>query len=364
MARLRLAVVGVGHLGKEHARILSAMPGVELVGVADVDSDQAQEVARRTGCTPFSSYRPFLQLADAAVIAVPTTYHHAVAAEFLHCGIPVLVEKPLALNLEQANQLVDLANRHRTLLQVGHIERFNPAFEVLRQHALQPKFVECERLSSFTGRSVDIGVVLDLMIHDLDALLALVPAPVHAVEALGVSIFGGHEDAANARVTFANGCVANLTASRASPVARRSMHIWAPEGYVGLDFAKRHLNFIQPSVEVRRQGLDPRQLDPASRALLKNELFGRYLQVLDHACNQGADPLTQELRHFVRCIRTGARPRVSGEEGRDALALATLVLERIQHHHWEGRADGPTGPRQIPQPHSVLFQPASDQLAA
>jgi predicted dehydrogenase len=364
MARLRLAVIGVGHLGKEHARILAGLPEVELVGVADVNAEQAQAIARRHGCRAFGNHRPLLHLADAAVIAVPTTYHDAIAGDFLRCGIPLLVEKPLAATWEQAENLVTLAQRHRVLLQVGHIERFNPVLEELQRHTLQPKFVECTRLGPFTGRSVDIGVVLDLMIHDLDVLLSLVQAPVRSVEALGVSVFGGHEDIANARITFTTGCVANLTASRSSPSAKRRMHVWAPEGYACLDFAKRQLTFIQPSEQVRRHGLDPGQLEPAARALLKEELFGRYLQVDSRECSTGADPLTRELQHFVACVRSGTRPRVTGEDGRDAIALATRILESIHHHQWDGHADGPTGPRQVPLPRGTFFQPGAGGGAA
>jgi predicted dehydrogenase len=364
MARLRLAVIGVGHLGKEHARILANLPEVELVGVADANEEQAQIVARRLNCSAHAHYQPLLPQVDAAIIAVPTVYHHTIAVDFLRCGIPLLVEKPLASTLAQAESLVEVARRHHALLQVGHIERFNPALEELQRHPFQPKFIGCERLSSFTGRSVDIGVVLDLMIHDLDVVLALVQASVKSVEALGVSIFGGHEDVANARVTFANGCVANVTASRASSVPQRRMHIWAPEGYASLDFAKRRLTFIQPAEEIREHGLDPRQLDSASLAVLKNELFGRYLNVLDRDCNTGGDPLTLELQHFVHCVQTGTTPRVSGEAGRDAIALAARILEGIARHTWDGRANGPKGPGQVPQPLGSFFQPATADLAA
>src|SRR5437870_9847778 len=277
MSRLRVAVIGVGNLGKEHARILSALPEVELAGIADVNSEQCQAVARRLGCRAFSSPRPLLHLADAAIVVVPTIHHHAVAGEFLRCGIPLLVEKPLAANLEQAESLVDLAQRHHALLQVGHIERFNPALEELQRTPLQPKFVQCERLGPFTGRSTDIGVVLDLMIHDLDVLLNLVRAPVRSVDALGVSVFGGHEDVANARLHFTNGCVAELTASRASYAVQRRMHIWGPEGFASLDFARRQLTLVQPSDQVRKHVLDPSKLDPAARAMVKDELFGRHL---------------------------------------------------------------------------------------
>ncbi len=364
MTRLRLAVVGVGHLGKEHARILSGLPDVELVGVADLNAAQAENVARRVGCKAYVNYRPLLHLADAAVIAVPTTHHYAIAGDFLRCGIPLLVEKPLTADLEQAETLAHLARQQGIPLQVGHIERFNPALQALQQHALQPKFVECERLGSFSGRSMDVGVVLDLMIHDLDILLALVQAPVRSVEALGVAVFGEHEDIAHARLTFANGCVANLTASRVSPVMLRCMRVWAPEGYVCVDYAKRRLSFIQPTHELRRYGAGNRQLDPASLLMLKNNLFGRYLEACDRECDARNDPLTCELQHFVDCVRTGARPIINGEDGRDAVALAMRILDSLRAHQWEGHAGGAIGPSHLPAPFGQLFQPAVRDLAA
>ncbi|HEV3258104.1 MAG TPA: Gfo/Idh/MocA family oxidoreductase [Gemmataceae bacterium] len=363
MSRLRMAVIGVGHLGKEHARILAGLPGVELVGVVDINADQAQAVARRCGTRAYADYWPLLNLVDAAVVVVPTTHHHAIASEFLGRGIPVLVEKPLAINVQQAEALAGLARRHNVPLQVGHIERFNPAFEELGHYPLQAKFVECERCGPFTGRSTDIGAVLDLMIHDLDLLLALVRSPVCSVEALGVSVFGKHEDVANARLVFANGCVANVTASRVSATPARRMRVWAAEGYASLDFAQRCLTLVQPSEDVRRHGLDCRQLDAANLAMLRHELFGRHLQVRKLDCNRG-DQLTRELEHFVDCVRTGSCPRASGEDGCRAMALATRVLETIHAHRWDGSAGGPTGPLQPPIPVGRLFNAAEGEAAA
>ncbi|HLJ92495.1 MAG TPA: Gfo/Idh/MocA family oxidoreductase [Gemmataceae bacterium] len=364
MPRLRMAVIGVGHLGKEHARILAGLPEVELVGVADVTFEQAQAVAGRLGCRAFGHHQPLLDLCDAAVLAVPTTQHYAVAREFLVRGIPLLVEKPLASSLDQAEQLVEIAQRQRVILQVGHIERFNPAVEELQRYRFQPKFVECERLGPFTGRSTDTGVVLDLMIHDLDLLLCLVQAPLRSVEALGVALFGGHEDIANARLHFANGCVANITASRASPSARRTMRIWSPEGYASVDFAKRQLTLIQPSEALRQLSRDPSKLNPVSRALLKDDLFGRYLQVRERDCNGGSDQLTAELKHFLQCIQNGTRPRVNGEDAWKAMALATQIIESIRSHRWEGHAAGATGASQLPAPQGTFFPPAAGNRAA
>jgi predicted dehydrogenase len=354
MTRLRVAVIGVGHLGKEHARILAGLPDVDLVGVADVNEEQAQSVARRLGTEPFRDFWPLLNLVDAACIVVPTSYHFAVASEFLKRGIPLLIEKPLAATAEQALSLVELARRHAALLQVGHIERFNPAFEELQRRPLQPKFILAERLGPFTGRSTDIGVVLDLMIHDLDLILTLVQSPVRWVHALGMSVFGGQEDIANARLHFVNGCVADVTASRAHPTPSRRMQIWGPEGYVQADFGQRKLTLVQPSPHVRTHGLDPAKLDPTSRARLKDELFGRHLQMIE-LDGQKHDQLTAELVHFVHCVRTGDAPRVSGVDAGSALDLAERILKSLRTHPWEGNAGGLKGPHQLPDALGPLF---------
>jgi predicted dehydrogenase len=356
MARLRVAVIGVGHLGKEHARILASLPEVDLVGVADTNGEQAQAVARRCGTKAFSDFRQLLPLVDAVTVATPTFAHHAVAREFLQAGIPTMVEKPLAVNLAQCDDLVELSKRHGAILQVGHIERFNPALVDLERRKFRPKFVQGERLGTFSGRSLDIGVVLDLMIHDLDVLLAMVRSPVKAVEAVGVSLFGVHEDIANARLTFANGCVANLTASRASVKPRRKMNVWASEGYVSLDFQQRHATIIQPNQRVRQEGFDIRKLDLSMIGLLKEKLFGHYLEIREIDMKEG-DQLTHELRHFVQCVQTKATPKVPGEDGRNAVDVATRILEKINSHQWEGTADGPVGPKQLPTPLGPLFMP-------
>jgi predicted dehydrogenase len=329
MRRLRVGVVGVGHLGKEHARILATLPEADLVGVADVNPAQAQAVAARAGTRAFGDYRDLLGALDAAVIAVPTVHHHAVAGDFLRRGVPLLVEKPLASNRDQAEELVDLAGRRGTLLQVGHIERFNPAFEELQRRSLQPRFVHCQRLSSFTGRSTDIGAVLDLMIHDLDLLLALVGSEVTEVRATGLTLLGGREDMAEARLTFANGCTAHLTASRVNPAPFRRMQVWGPEGYAGVDFARRQVTLAQPAFGA-----------------------GPPLQLLDVDRNQG-DQLTRELQEFLHSLATGARPRVGGEEGRDAIALADRIL-----------ADIATQEQMAPGTPRKLFTPLPDNLAA
>lgn len=362
--RLRTAVVGVGHLGQHHARILAGMPDVELVGVVDASADQARQVAAKLGTTPYDHFEPLLDRVDAVSVVTPTVHHHHVAAAFLRAGVPVLVEKPVCRTVAEADDLIRLAAEADVPLQVGHIERFNPAFEDLARRPIVPKFVEAERHGPYTGRSTDIGAVLDLMIHDLDLLLALVGGPVRNVSAVGAAVFGGHEDMVNARLEFENGCVAHVTASRISPRPKRRLRVWAPEGYAGIDFVNRKLTLVQPGEEVRRHGLRPERLDPVSRARLKDDVFGRHLQVQQIDEDRKGDQLTAELRHFVDCVRTGRRPRVTGEDGRDALELAERVLAAVRGHQWEGRADGPTGLGGFPRPSGWLFAPAADRREA
>jgi predicted dehydrogenase len=366
MERLRLAVVGVGHLGKEHARILAGLSGVELVGVVDARAEQAEAVARRCSTRPFTDHRMVLaERLDAAVIAVPTVLHHAVAADYLRAGVALLVEKPLASTLAQADELVDLARRAGVLLQVGHVERFNPAFEQLSHRPLQPKLVTCQRLSPFSGRSLDIGVVLDLMIHDLDLLLALVGAPVRDVSAVGLSLLSGHEDLAQAYLTFESGCVAHLSASRAHTGPVRRMEVWAPEGFVAADYHRRRLTLVQPSAQLRRQQARPQPLDETALASLRTDLFGRYLEKVELDCTgNGPDQLTRELAEFVTSVRTGAPVRVPGEQGRDALALADRILDSLRRHVWDGRAGGLSGPSSFPPPLGPLFPSMEPGVAA
>ena len=361
MTRLRMAVIGVGHLGQHHARILAGMPDVELVGVADSNPEQARAIAAKLGTTPFDHFAPLVGRVDAVSVVTPTVHHHAVAAEFLRAGVPVLVEKPVCRTVAEADELVALAENSGTPFQVGHIERFNPAFEELVRRPIRPKFVEAERHGPFTGRSVDIGAVLDLMIHDLDLLLSLIGSPVKTVAAVGAAVFGGHEDMVNARLEFENGCVAHVTASRITRHPKRRLRVWAPEGYAGIDFVTRKLTLVQQTEDLRRHGLQVDHMDAAGKARLKDELFGRYLQVLNLDGDRKGDQLTAELKHFVDCVRTGKRPRVTGRDGRDALELAERVLTALRNHPWEGAADGPLGPGGLPQPAGFLFTPA--QLA-
>ena len=339
MKRLRVGVVGVGHLGQHHARILSSLAGVELVAIADARPEQAQAVAARCGTVALCDYRPLLELVDAVSIAVPTVLHREVAGAFLEKGIPTLVEKPMAGTLLESEQLVALARARDTLLQVGHIERFNPALQALDKLPVRPKFVNAERLSTYTFRSTDIGVVLDLMIHDIDLVLSLIAAPVRSIAAVGVSLFGEHEDVANARIEFEDGSVANLTASRASYSPSRKMRIWGAEGYASLDFAAKQATLIRPSEQLKRGRLDLEGVDLSQPAAVREHLFGKVLRV-DRVQEEGREPLALELEDFVSAARGLSRPRVSGEDALRAVRLADQILRSLDAHRW----DAETGP--------------------
>jgi predicted dehydrogenase len=349
MPRLKMAVVGVGALGRHHARILGANAGVELVAVVDSREEQGRDVAAKCGAAWLADYRELLSrgTVDAVSVVVPTVAHWQVAGEFLRAGIPVLVEKPLAANVEQARGLVALAAANGALLQVGHIERFNPAFQAASQRIHQPKYIRAERTSAYSFRSTDIGAVHDLMIHDIDLVLSLVRSPLRSVEAFGVTVIGGHEDAVQARLRFDNGCIADLTASRISPVVSRSLQAWSAGGCVTCDMHNREVRQFAPS-DLLRCGPSPLELarqPGADIEQLKKDVFGRFVPMetvpVDTA---GPDALTCELADFVDCVATGRTPHVDGEQGLAAMQVADAILKSVAHHKWDGHADGATGP--------------------
>jgi predicted dehydrogenase len=334
MTRLRVAVVGVGHLGQHHARVLAALPGVELVAVVDARPEQAHAVAQKCGTAPLVDYRPLLGSLDAVTVAVPTVLHAEVAGAFLSRGIATLVEKPLGRSLAEAEQLTQQARASGALLQVGHIERFNPVLAALSRLQVRPRYVSAERLSTYTFRSTDIGVVLDLMIHDIDLLLWLISAPVRSVAALGMSLFGAHEDVANARIEFQDGSVANLTASRVSYTALRKMRIWGAEAYVSLDFSTREATLVRPSEQYRNGRLELDGVDLSQPAAVKEHLFGTVLCVEKQRAAD-REPLALELENFVAAARGQERPTVSGEDALKAMRLADQVLRSLESHRWE-----------------------------
>jgi predicted dehydrogenase len=314
---LKAAVIGVGSLGQHHARVYTEIPGVSLIGVADRNEKQAKEVAKRCHCQAFTDYHTLLDQVDIVSVVVTTQAHYAVAKDCLEKGISVLLEKPMTTTLEQADELIGLASEKKVVLQVGHIERFNRAIEELKTMLTAPKFIEVHRLGPFSQRNTDIGVTLDLMIHDLDIILDLVGSPVERVEATGVKILSEHDDIANARITLANGCVANVVASRVTMEAQRKIRIFSPTSYISINYQKQELSIYTLK---KGQKLDENNL---------MKMIKRERKVFDKK-----EPLLAELTAFVNSVRTGQPPVVSGEQGRQALALALEISEQIKKQNY------------------------------
>jgi predicted dehydrogenase len=335
MSNLNVMVVGVGALGRHHARILSGLDGVRLATVADPREEIGRSIAEQFGAQWVGNYLEAIDEADAASIVVPTSMHVAVASEFLMRGIPVLVEKPLAASAADARLLAQLAADHDCVLQVGHIERFNPAYVTAKRRTEAPRLIRTERYSPFPFRSMDIGVVHDLLIHDIDLVLDLTQSRVVDVKAFGVSAMSDFEDVVNARLTFANGCVADLTANRINPTACRRMQIWGRSTRVDVDLQTRQVEAYAPSLALQ-SGPSPVSLammPGANVEQLKADVFGRFITA-ESLNVSGADALTAELREFVNCVRTGGRPSCSGAEAILALDVAEAVLSELRICRW------------------------------
>lgn len=302
MEKLKIGVIGTGYLGALHAKIYRETPGCVLEAVCDADPEHLSRVSAELGTAGYADYKNLFGKVDAVSIAVPTSLHHAVCKEFLLRGVHCLVEKPFTSTLRQADELVSLAAKKKLILQVGHVERFNSAFTSTQKLFKDPHFIECHRLSMFPRRSLDIGVVLDLMIHDIDIILGLVKSPVKRIEAVGVNVLTPFEDIANARITFRNGCVCNLTASRISDEAMRKIRIFLKDAYISLDYMNQHA-FIY------RRG--PGGISKEALPIEKEQ------------------PLQKELASFVSCVTENRPPLVSGKDGREALAMALRIRDLL-----------------------------------
>ncbi|HUB67555.1 MAG TPA: Gfo/Idh/MocA family oxidoreductase [Candidatus Methylacidiphilales bacterium] len=302
MSNVRVGVVGVGHIGREHARIYSQLPGVEFAGVYDIEEQVAERVAQRHDVKAFPSAQALAEAVDAVTVAAPTSAHHEIAKLFLELGKHVLIEKPITDNTEQAKALVEIAHSKNLILQVGHIERFNPALQALEEKLTRPRFIEAHRLSTYPGRSTDIGVVLDLMIHDIEVVLHLVRSPIQSIDSVGTTVLSKGEDIANARIRFENGCVANLTTSRISFEKMRKIRVFQDDAYLSLDY------FDQSGVIYRK---------------VDAQIIKENIKV------EKDEPLKLELSAFVDCIRSRHSPRVGGAQAAVALEIAMQITEQI-----------------------------------
>jgi predicted dehydrogenase len=309
MMQLRTAVIGVGYLGKFHAEKLASLPGSQLVAVVDTDRETRERVAAASGARAVADHRELLGGVDAVCIAVPTPLHHAVARDFLRHGAHVLVEKPVTTTVAEARELVELAEERGLVLQVGHLERFNPAVAALRERVSSPRFIEAYRVAPFKERGLEVDVILDLMIHDIDIAQALVGAPVERIAANGTAVFSEKPDIANARLQFANGCVANLTASRVSLKTERSLRLFQSDAYLSADLHAKKLKIYRtrtPAVGGRWPEIDVEEIESAE-----------------------SDALRAEIEAFLASIRLGRPPAVSGHEALRALATAIEIADLV-----------------------------------
>jgi predicted dehydrogenase len=310
MSELRAAVVGVGYLGRFHAQKYAALPGVELIGVVDTDLAAAERVGAEVGCPAFADYRELLERVDLASIVVPTQAHFEVARDFIRAGRHVLVEKPITETVAEADELIALARQQGAILQVGHLERFNPAIVALNGELNTPMFIESHRLTPFRGRGTDVNVVLDLMIHDIDIILNMVQSELTSIQASGVPVLSEEVDIANARLEFASGCVANVTASRVSRDAMRKVRVFQPDAYFSIDYQKR-------CITVCRKGGEGMALPGLPGITMREKGFAE------------SDALRDEIEAFVAAVKNGTAPVVGGEDGRRALAVALQISDRL-----------------------------------
>lgn len=312
MKKLRVAVIGVGYLGRFHAQKYARHEQVELVAVADTNEEQAKAVAAECECKALTDYHQLFDSVDAVSIAVPTSYHHLVAGECLDKGIDVLLEKPMTVTLEEADDLIAKAEQQKAILQIGHLERFNPAVQAMEPFLTTPVFIESNRIATFKNRGVDVDVVLDLMIHDIDIILNIIRSPIKTIHTVGAPVATLNTDIANARLIFENGATANVTVSRISRTNIRKMRIFQPGSYINVDFGNKRVMTIQLSDELRENGMPK--------------------QVVDVRTFSDADALKSEIGNFVDHCLTRTRPEVSGREGRRALDVALQVMAQIREH--------------------------------
>jgi predicted dehydrogenase len=307
---IRVGVIGVGYLGRHHARLYTELPGATLVGVADVDENRARDVAAATRARAFTDYREMLPQVDAVSVVVPTSQHHRVAMDCLDAGLDVLLEKPMTVTLAEADELIAQADAKRRIVQIGHLERFNGAVRALAPRLTAPRFIESHRLGPFVGRGTDVHVILDLMIHDLDIILSLVRSPLTDIRAVGVPVLTSNIDIANTRLEFADGCVANVTASRVSKDAIRKLRVFQPDAYFSLDYQKQEVIMARRVDGAAEAGLPA--IDVQTLPIEKEE------------------PLKAQLSAFLDSVATRRAPLVSGREGRNALRVALDVLKSIE----------------------------------
>lgn len=335
MSRLKLAVIGGGHLGRIHAKLASTNDQFEMVAVVDPSPESQSLVQSQLKLPVISDYRSLLGQIQAAIVATPTASHYEIGSHLLREGIHCFIEKPLASTTDQAARLVQIAKRHSLILQTGHVERFNPKWTAAMSHLGVPKFVDAVRCGTYTGRSTDIGVVMDLMIHDLDLILSLDRSEILRIDASGLALLGRNEDLAEARLSFASGLVANLKASRIAQSAVRQMQLYTTNCFAHIDFSADQFQLIQPSADVESRQVALDELEHHQRLEAKDRIFQTCFSVQTISA-PGRNAIMDEQQDFALSIRTGSNPAVSGEDGALAVDVAERILDAIARRQWDG----------------------------
>lgn len=311
--KLRVGVIGTGYLGKFHAEKYARMDDVDLVGIADINKSQAEKIAKQYSVRAYTNHKDILNKVDAVSIVVPTPAHFKVSRDFLKHNVDVLIEKPITTTIEEADELIRLAESKGLIIQVGHLERFNPAVIALRDYVKKPMFIESHRLSTYKERATDVSVVLDLMIHDIDIISNFVRSKIKSIHAAGIPVISGHVDIANARLEFENGCVANVTASRISTRDERKIRLFQKDAYISVDFANHEITIVKQSEK------DESSIIPGMG--------------INQLCFTKTDALDDELKSFVKAVKTRKSPEVTGQVGRSALKIALSIMQQIQNRN-------------------------------
>lgn len=349
MTPLRVAVIGAGNLGRIHARLLAQNPAAQLVAIADPNPTAQANIVEQVAAPVVSDFRSVMDQIDAAVVATPTRFHFEVARELLAAGKHTLIEKPVTDSVEDALQLSNIADSSGAVVQVGHVEQFNPAFSKALEKIGTPKFIQASRMSGYTFRSIDIGAVYDLMIHDIDLVNSIFPGHVVDTRAIGFSVFGKNEDMAQARLQFSCGAVANLTASRCSFSPERSMQIFGTDGFSQIDFTNSKVTTIVVPSWIRDREMDFFNLTADQQAFIRESLFEQVLK-REQVEVPRKNAIEAEHNDWINAIRTGDRPRIDARQGMQAVEIAQGVLNSLNSHRWEQRNLAMTGPlAKLPQ---------------
>jgi predicted dehydrogenase len=334
MNKIRTAVFGAGKMGSIHAKVYSKLDACKLVGVVDTEKEHADKLAGQYDCQPFTDCEPLIGRVDAVTISAPTIYHCDLAKAFIKNNVAVMIEKPLATNIEQGREIVALAKKHNTVVAVGHSERCNPVVQAMKRLNIEPKFIEAHRISPYPFRSTDIGVVMDVMIHDIDIILSLAASGIKKVDAVGVNVIGEHEDICNARIVFDNGCIANVTASRLALKTERKVRVFSRQAYLSLDYLKKEGIVIKaaPNVDVVKWIQEHQQADDFDFS----EVNWPDLLHMEQLDIEDAEPLRVEQEAFLKAVaERDARPEVTAEEGLAAMECAAKILAAVKKHKWD-----------------------------